>query len=664
MKSVNVSLNSKDNPSLIEYNITMPSDLRLCDSSIKTKGICLNFISKKYPVILRLLAKQIHFFDYKVVELDTQEVLDYVIIHATSDTSELFEIFKKLGVSITSIHIGINWKLHKIYLNQNLFSSIYRYGNSETYNAIVLYLLTLAYSLIHSNELPKLKYNLISREISCEDSKDYNTVFTQNTFNNFIYELPEKENVFTTLAVDMHNIKSIKLVESLSLYTENKIASGGKYSYIKINDLVKGTYSLNLLFCTSFDKTIGELYRYDLFKVITKTIMDLPALNPYSIEGVLATYASTHVIECKEIPFEDCNDKTIELIPSEELDYLENMDQVSIKIFKAVQKILDNSNIKENTDIKALSNFIDVPVQKLNNTIDAEVIKKQYENDEYAQKLYNDIPKYYDDFDLKDLNNVLKGLAKNEIYSMLFYGDAGSGKSTACRVMFSRIGIPYVSVNFSTNTEEIDIIGTMISNKNRKSEMDPEFIWQDGILTRAVRNGYGFIGEELSFARPGVLGKLNTLLDESRQLELPTGEIVKAHPNFKFAGTTNLTYEGNNQLNQAFINRFQICKEFKMPPKNEVIEILVSRTGYKNNENINMLLTVFYSILKYSDENNLDLVISIRQLLDVLTLGKYFKNAKEAIENIILHNAFIKYPEYKENYISTIYNAYDLSFKF
>jgi len=665
MKSVNISLNCKDNPNLVEYNVVLPKEINLCaNNNIKTKGVCLNFLQKKYPVILRLLAKQIHFFDYKVVELESKETLDFVIIHATSDTSELFEIFKKLGISITSIQIGINWKLNKIYLNSNLFSSIYRYGDSETYNAILLYLVSLAYSLIHSNNLPPLKYDLISKDIDCEKEEDFDKVFCENTIKGFIYEVPKEENTFNITAIDFHNITSIKLVEGVSLYTENKVASGGFYSFIKITDTINNTYTVNLLFYTSLNKTIGELFRYDINKVITKSIMDLPALNPYSIEGVLSTYAYTHTIEYKEFPFEDCNGKTIELLPSEEVDYLEGINKVGINIFKAIQKILDNSNIKENTDAKSLSTFTEINIQKLKDSVDAEAIKKEYDNDSYAQELYKNVPKYYDDFDLKDLNSVLKGLVKNEIYSMLFYGDAGSGKSTAARVMLSRAGIPYVSVNFSTNTEEIDIIGTMIPNKNRTCETDPEFVWQDGILTKAVRNGYGFVGEEISFGRPGILGKLNTLLDETRQIELPTGEIVKAHKNFKFIATTNLTYEGNNQLNQAFVNRFQITKEFKMPPKSEVISILKSRTNYTNDDNINTLLTVFYGVLKYSDENNLDLVVSMRQLLDVLTIGKYFKNAKEAIENIILHNAFIKYPEYKENYIATIYNAYDLNFKF
>jgi hypothetical protein len=205
---------------------------------------------------------------------------------------------------------------------------------------------------------------------------------------------------------------------------------------------------------------------------------------------------------------------------------------------------------------------------------DSSSIKATYDDDEYAQELYKQVQPYYETFDLKDLSSIVKAFAKGDTYSMMLYGASGTGKSTCARVIPYRCGLPYVSVNFSTNIEESDLIGTFMPNKDKKSELDPPFVWKDGILTNAIRKGYIFIGEEINFARPGILSKLNSLLDEFRQIDLPTGEIVKAHPNFRIIATCNIAYEGTNRFNKALINRFELIYEFEDLTREETITLL------------------------------------------------------------------------------------------
>ena len=293
-------------------------------------------------------------------------------------------------------------------------------------------------------------------------------------------------------------------------------------------------------------------------------------------------------------------------------------------------------------------------------------LQAQYENDEYAQKLYSKNLPYYDTFPLKNISNLVKGVVASDdsqVYSMFFKGDTGTGKSTAARVIFYKAGLPWVSINCSTNIDEADIFGCMIPNPEKKSADDPEFVWEDGPATKCIRNGYGLIVEEANGARPGVLLKFNSLLDEARQIELGNGEVLKAHPNFRIVFTANIAYEGTNELNMALVDRFDAIVEFSDMSKQDAIETIKKRTGYSDVTKIEKVYGVYEAIKKYSNENNLGIAISIRRLLCIFTKGKYFKTAKDAVENMLLEHAFIRDNEHKEYFVNSVLPAFDLNFK-
>lgn len=294
---------------------------------------------------------------------------------------------------------------------------------------------------------------------------------------------------------------------------------------------------------------------------------------------------------------------------------------------------------------------------------DPEAVKAQYVNDSYAQELYKQVHAYYDKFELKNLTNNIHGFANGSIYSMAFVGESGTGKSTAARVLPTRCGLPYVSVNFSVNIEEADLFGAMTPNPFKQTPNDPEFIWQDGIITKAIRNGYCIILEELNFARPGVLGKLNSLLDENRQIDLSNGEIVKAHPNFRIIATCNIAYEGTNRFNKALINRFDDVTAFKDLERSEAIQVIKQRTGYGNESKIAKVYDVYEALKKFADEQRIHVVVSMRQLLNIFSKGKYYKDAKDAVTRIMLNGAFLEDAEYQATFEDTVLPAFDLKFK-
>ena len=55
--------------------------------------------------------------------------------------------------------------------------------------------------------------------------------------------------------------------------------------------------------------------------------------------------------------------------------------------------------------------------------------------------------------------------------------------------------------------------------------------------------------------QPGVLVGLNSMLEQSGSITLPTGEIINRHPDAVVVVTTNISYEGCRGLNQSVIDR-------------------------------------------------------------------------------------------------------------
>lgn len=289
-------------------------------------------------------------------------------------------------------------------------------------------------------------------------------------------------------------------------------------------------------------------------------------------------------------------------------------------------------------------------------------VRESYDGDAYAQTLYEDEQEYFKTFNLGSLEGICAGVANGDVFSMLLTGESGTGKSTAAKVIAYRCGLPCVTVNLSINIEEADLFGTMIPNPIKASADDAEFIWQDGVITRAIRNGYVVVCEELNFARAGVLGKLNSLLDENRQIELANGERIKAHKNFRLFATCNVGYEGTNRLNKALINRFQTVKVFDDIDSKAAWEIIQKRTKYSDYTKFTKVYAVYAAIKKYSKEQDRNIVISIRQLLNIFSAGRYYKNAYDAVMAILIDGAFIDDAEYKDDFVSTVMPAFDLKF--
>lgn len=199
--------------------------------------------------------------------------------------------------------------------------------------------------------------------------------------------------------------------------------------------------------------------------------------------------------------------------------------------------------------------------------------------------------------------------------------------------------------------EEQDILGGPTIDASGKVVM------KDGPLTEAVRYGLIYVAEEMNFAKPGVMAILNTLLDGNQQIILPSGEIVKAAPGFKFVGTINPGYAGTREFNKALINRFGMVIYFDRPTDKQLETIVMGKTGYGKTkaelEDIQKLILYMITIEKLIKKEDFEATISVRQLIAAVRFLQDGESLGNAIKYGII-NQVCNFDDELETKLNTI----------
>jgi hypothetical protein len=136
--------------------------------------------------------------------------------------------------------------------------------------------------------------------------------------------------------------------------------------------------------------------------------------------------------------------------------------------------------------------------------------------------------------------------------TLLLYGPPGTGKTfsahthTGDRQLFS--------ITLTPDTPAAELRGHYVPQGN-------QFIWQDGPALRAWRYGGRLVLNEIDQAGGDALSFLLNCLDspETACLTLPTGELLRPHPQFQAVATMN--GDPDNELPTALRDRFPVCIE-------------------------------------------------------------------------------------------------------
>lgn len=629
-------------------------------TKIKTVNSLMNFIPKILMTFKALAANKKPLGSINYAKHESGEYITSLNIFRTKQSSFLFEPFTKMGINLHKLLLGINKSQNKLYLDTALIGHLSRLS-VDIQNQMALYLISLMNLFIQLNEV-SLKQNMFnSSKLSASELRIKNSIWEE--IDAFIKTFDSDIKV-ELLETDTSNISYLEVFQDT--YSSNipiQVTGTSPSSYIILKDK-KNKYSL--LFKTpSKDYFKINLHDPEVLTTLKMTYLDFDSDSsvigfagslPNDIYPTIVSYSSTlnFDVDQKTSILEGINDIDNQKVRETVEKFLSNC--------TAIREIVEANNLEEfYKDLK--KDYFDI---ESSTYVSNEVIKAQYATDAYAQQLYQLNKKMIDRLgpvDLQELSNIVPSVIKGETYSAIFVGESGTGKSTTAKHIAYQSGIPFELINASINIEESDFIGTMVANKNRKSDLDPMFVWKDGILARAVRNGYVSIIEEINFGRAGVLGKLNSLLDDSRQLELGDGTILQAHPNFRLFATGNIGEEGTQRLNRALINRFQHAKKFKHLNKQEALALIITKTKYKDQDKLEKVYAVYDAVRKYAKENQLKLSISIRQIINIFMAPKIYKSAYDAVINFMINQAFLEETEHQEHFVETVLSVFDLKFR-
>ncbi|MCA9582776.1 MAG: CbbQ/NirQ/NorQ/GpvN family protein, partial [Myxococcales bacterium] len=156
---------------------------------------------------------------------------------------------------------------------------------------------------------------------------------------------------------------------------------------------------------------------------------------------------------------------------------------------------------------------------------------------------------------------------------LLLKGPTGCGKSRFVEAMAERAGRPLITVACHDETSAADLMG-------RHLVRGGDTYWQDGPVTRALREGAILYLDEIAEAREDVIVILHPLTDHRRELFLDrTGEQLKAPKEMMLVVSYNPGYRrGFKELKPSTRQRF-VSMAFDYPEASVEAEIVAHESG-------------------------------------------------------------------------------------
>uniref|UniRef100_A0A1I8EQE7 Midasin n=2 Tax=Wuchereria bancrofti TaxID=6293 RepID=A0A1I8EQE7_WUCBA len=156
-------------------------------------------------------------------------------------------------------------------------------------------------------------------------------------------------------------------------------------------------------------------------------------------------------------------------------------------------------------------------------------------------------------------------------FPVLLEGETSCGK-TAMVIHLAKItGNMIIRINNHEHTDLQEYMGSYVPDG------DGRFVFIEGPLVKAARNGHWIILDELNLAPTDIIEAFNRLLDDNRELFISeTNTVVKADPRFRVFATQNpvCTYAGRKPLSRALLNRF-IVLQFDQLPYSELAQMII-----------------------------------------------------------------------------------------
>lgn len=295
------------------------------------------------------------------------------------------------------------------------------------------------------------------------------------------------------------------------------------------------------------------------------------------------------------------------------------------------------------------------------------------------------VPEVDNSYKMREINGVedlklLSFVINDPDFFAMLEGEAGVGKNMAVKTIAAASNWPMVRVNFSVGTTYQSLVGRYApadsesivdetierdqavkktadriieenadvprSNAIKRAEkilpQSSSFQWVDGLLTRAVKNGWMFVADEINAADDEAVMPLNGLTEDrnNRYLTIEEkSEVIEPHPRFRFIATRNpVTYAGVSEMNSALESRSYVI-EFGYHEDEAIEEIIKENTNIIENEGeeaLAQLVSLAQDIRRFEQEGNEYITkISLRTIIKVARLTEIM-DIHEATKTVFL----------------------------
>ena len=185
----------------------------------------------------------------------------------------------------------------------------------------------------------------------------------------------------------------------------------------------------------------------------------------------------------------------------------------------------------------------------------------EYQVNDEPIVLPNTIPTSFNGYFFPKWRNSFARRVNNKT-KLFLSGPAGSGKSEMIVNLAKMVEQTCIKISFHSSVSTADLIGKMLVQNGAT-------VFKYGYIPLAMKRGWWVILDEIDYADPSVLGRMQSILEGNELVVTENeGEIIHPHENFRIFATANTkgrgdesnSYSGTNFLNASFLDRFTILE--------------------------------------------------------------------------------------------------------
>lgn len=286
------------------------------------------------------------------------------------------------------------------------------------------------------------------------------------------------------------------------------------------------------------------------------------------------------------------------------------------------------------------------------------------------------------------------------VRNILLIGPAGTGKTKGSQALASLLNLPYVKITCSPDSDMFDIIGQMLPNVDENDTEDvrnmfqtlsiptfddvendyvgtyqklfgkepdkyssasdcyneilrlmlagikknkSDFTYVESDFIKGIRNGYLIeMQEPTIIKRSSVLVGLNAIMEndpDTSYITLPTGKVIKRHPDAVVVMTTNSDYAGCNKIQQSVLSRVDCVRKIGNPGAEVMAERTMKATGFSQKTLLLTMARIIEQVNSYCMEKDIsDGVCGPRELLNWAKKAILLQKKEDGTDTISIEN--------------------------